>query len=79
MSPDALDAMAILATIDWLDNKKDSPWLAKILKVNPTYGEAYDIAGHYFVINRRYEEAIAFYRKALELDPHCRKPAPRWA
>ena len=73
ISPDALDAMAILATIDWLADKKDSPWLAKILKINPHYGEAYDIAGHYFVINRRYEEGIAFYRKALELDPNLQK------
>ncbi len=73
MSPEALDAMAILATIDWMNGKRDSPWLAKILKVNPTYGEAYDIAGHFFIINRRYEEGIALYRKALELDPQLQK------
>ena len=73
MSPEALDAMAILATIDWLDDEKGSPWLEKILQVNPHYGEAYDIAGHFFVINRRYEEGIALYRKALELDPQLQK------
>ncbi len=73
ISPEALDAMSILATIDWLHDKKDSPWLAKILKVNPAYGEAYDTAGHFFVINRRYEEGIALYRKALELDPQLQK------
>ncbi len=73
MSPEALDAMAILYTIDRLNDKKDSPWLAKILKVNPHYGEAYDIAGHFFVINRRYEEGIVLYRLALELDPQLQK------
>lgn len=73
LSPEALEAMSILATIDWLNDKKDSPWLAKILKVNPHYGGVYDTAGHYFVINRRYEEGIALYRKALELDPHLEK------
>lgn len=73
ISPDALDAMAILATIDKLNDKKDSPWMAKILKVNPVYGEAYDIAGHYFVINRRYEEGIILFRLALELDPNLQK------
>jgi cellulose synthase operon protein C len=73
LSPDALDAMAILATIDWLNDKKTSPWLDKILKVNPRYGEAYDIAGHFFIINRRYEEGILKYRLALELDPHLEK------
>jgi tetratricopeptide (TPR) repeat protein len=73
MSPEALDAMSILATIDWLDDEKGSPWLGKILQVNPHYGEVYDIAGHYFVINRRYEEGIALYWKALELDPQLQK------
>jgi tetratricopeptide (TPR) repeat protein len=65
--------MAILFTIDRLNGKKDSPWLDRILKVNPHYGEAYDIAGHFFVINRRYEEGIVLYRLALELDPQLQK------
>ena len=79
ISGEALDAMAILATIDWLDDKPapappgkiqiGSPWIDRILKVNPHYGEAYSLAGHFFVINRRYEEGILYYRKALELDP----------
>ena len=79
ISPEALDAMAILATVDWLDDKPvpappgkiqiGSPWIDRILKVNPHYGEAYSLAGHFFVINRRYEEGILYYRKALELDP----------
>src|SRR5262245_30897766 len=69
ISPDALQAMAIRATIDWLDDKKDTPWIQRILEKNPKYGEAYATAGHFFVINRRYEEGIAFYRKAIELKP----------
>jgi Tfp pilus assembly protein PilF len=79
MSPEALDAMAILATVDWLNDKPSapplgqisttSPWIDKILKVNPHYGEAYAIAGHFFQINRRYPEGILYFRKALELDP----------
>jgi len=73
ISPEALDAMAMLYTIDRLNDKKDSPWLARIFKVNPHYGEAYDIAGHFFVINRRYEEGIVLYRQALELDPQLQK------
>jgi tetratricopeptide (TPR) repeat protein len=78
MSPDALDAMAILATVDWLNetrlnDARHSPWLDRILKVNPRYGEAYDIAGHFFVTNRRYEEGIRLYRLALELDPQLQK------
>jgi tetratricopeptide (TPR) repeat protein len=69
VSSESLDAMAIYATIDWLNDKKDSAWIGRILKINPVYGEAYSLAGHFFFINRRYEEDIALYRKALELNP----------
>ncbi len=67
--PEALDAMALLGTIDLLNDKKDSPWMTQALKINPHYGKAYAIAGHFFIINRRYDEGIAIYRKALDLDP----------
>jgi cellulose synthase operon protein C len=70
MSSEPLDAMAILATIDWLNDKPSTPWIDKILKINPMYGEAYETAAHFFVINRRYEEGIKFYRKAVELKPN---------
>jgi len=69
IDPESLDAMAVHATIDWLDDKKQSPWMDRILRINPVYGEAYSTAGHFFVINRRYQEGIEFYRKALELNP----------
>ena len=69
MAPEALDAMSILATIDWLNDKKSTPWIDKILKINPTYGEAYETAGRFFVLNRRYDDGILAYRKALEIKP----------
>jgi Flp pilus assembly protein TadD len=69
ISPDALDAMAILATIDFLNDQKTSPWIDKILNINPMYGEAYETAAHFFVINRRYDEGILAYRKAIQLKP----------
>ena len=79
MSPEALDAMSILATADWLDDKPtvapdgtvntESPWIDRIRQVNPHYGEAYATAANFFVINRRYEEGILYYRKALEVEP----------
>jgi Flp pilus assembly protein TadD len=74
ISGEALDALAIRAVIDWLDDKADTPhlenqWIDRVLKINPAYGEAYATAGHFFVINRRYTEGIKFYRKALDLNP----------
>ena len=69
ITPDALDAMAIHATIDWLNDQPDTPWMSRVLAKNPRYGQAYALAGHFFVLNRRYEEGIAYYRKALDLQP----------
>jgi cellulose synthase operon protein C len=69
ISPEALHAMAILATVDWLRDKQNTPWMDRALKINPVYGEGYATAAHFFVINRRYDEGIKAYRKAIELQP----------
>ncbi len=62
INPNSVEARAILATIDWLSDKKDTPW-------DPHAAKGYATAAYFFVINRRYEEGIQYYRKALELDP----------
>jgi tetratricopeptide (TPR) repeat protein len=68
LSSEALDGMAVMASIDWLNGSTTSDWMSRILKINPAYGEAYAMGAHFFEINRRYEEAIQYYRKALELN-----------
>ncbi|HXE12717.1 MAG TPA: tetratricopeptide repeat protein [Bryobacteraceae bacterium] len=72
-SSEALQGLAVLASIDFLNDKPSSPWMDKALQVNPVYGEGYFIAAHFFVINRRYDEGIEFYRKALALRPELWK------
>ena len=69
ISPEALDAMAVLASIDWLNDKPQSSSMDRILALNPIYGEAYSTGAHFLVINRRYEDGIRLYRKAIELNP----------
>jgi tetratricopeptide (TPR) repeat protein len=69
ISSEALDAMAVLASIDWLNDNPQSPWITRILQINPVYGEAYATGAHFFVINRRYDDGIRLYRKAIELNP----------
>ncbi len=54
---------AILASIDWLADKKETSW-------DPHDARGYEIAGHFMTLNRRYEEGIAYYRKAIDLDPY---------
>lgn len=79
ISPEALNAMAILGTIDLLNDKNDTPWMGRALKINPMYGEAYETAGHFYVINRRYAEGIKAYRKALEIKPDLWSARLEWA
>ena len=69
LSSESLDSMAVLASIDWMNGKAESDWMKRALAINPVYGEGYATGAHFFVINRRYEEGIAYYRKALALNP----------
>jgi tetratricopeptide (TPR) repeat protein len=69
INPNALDAMAILGTIDLLNDKKDTTWIPKILAKDPHYGKAWNTVAYFFVINRRYEEGIEYYRKAIAASP----------
>ncbi len=69
LAPDALKAYAIHAAIDLLANRPPDPWLAKMNAVNPAFGEGYEAIGYYLVLNRRYEDGVAYYRKAIAVEP----------
>ena len=69
LSGEALDAMAVHAAIELLADHSPDSWLAKMAAVNPTYGEGYALVAHHLFLNRRYEDDITYYRKAIELDP----------
>jgi cellulose synthase operon protein C len=69
LSPEALDAMAIHAAVEVLADRPPDEWIDKIKKVNPVYGEGYAIVAHHLILNRRYEDGIAYYRKAIDADP----------
>lgn len=68
LSPDSTEAMAVLAASDLLLDKP-TVWTQKIDAVNPRCGTAYLSIARHFVLNRRYDEAITYYRKAVELEP----------
>jgi tetratricopeptide (TPR) repeat protein len=70
LSPDAMDAMAIHAAVDLLADRSPNTWFDKIRKVNPGYGEAYARIAHHLELHYRYDDAITYYRKAIEADPH---------
>ncbi|MEI9981144.1 MAG: tetratricopeptide repeat protein [Edaphobacter sp.] len=69
ISNEALEAMAVHAAVDVLSDHSPDTWFAKIRAVNPSYGEGYALVGYHLVLNRRYEDGVAYYRKAVEANP----------
>lgn len=55
-------AKGILASIDYLTGKKESSW-------EPHDARGYETIAHFYVMNRRYEEGIEYFHKAIALDP----------
>ncbi|HWF07011.1 MAG TPA: tetratricopeptide repeat protein [Bryobacteraceae bacterium] len=64
IQPDALDAIAVKASLDLLADKPSS-WVAKI----GARGKGYETIAFFYMINRRYEESIDYYRKAIAAEP----------
>jgi cellulose synthase operon protein C len=69
LEDDALDAMAIHASIELLADRSPNAWITKIQTVNATDGESYVRIGHQLELHYRYEDAVTWYRKAIEADP----------
>lgn len=70
LSPDALDAMAVHAAIELLADRPPDAWLTKINAVNAKYGTGYARIGYHLVQNRRYDDGVTYYRKAIALQPN---------
>jgi tetratricopeptide (TPR) repeat protein len=64
-----LEIYALKASADLLRDDFESEWIARALEYNPRYGKAYATPAYFFVITRRYREAIDFYERALEIEP----------
>jgi tetratricopeptide (TPR) repeat protein len=62
IDPNSPVAKGILASIDFLSGKKESSW-------EPHDARGYETIGHFYVMNRRYEEGIEYFHKAIALDP----------
>ena len=66
---DALDAMAIHAALELISDRSPDAWFAKSQAINPHYGEGYALVAHHLELHYRYEDAVAYYRKAIQADP----------
>ena len=68
-SADALDALAVHASIELLADRSPDTWLGKITAINPAYGEGYALIAHHLILSGRYVDGVAYYRKAIGADP----------
>ncbi len=70
---DRLDAMALLAAADHMSGIADpelpSPWVSQALEINPSFGEIHAVPAYFYVITRRYREAVALLEEAVAIDP----------
>ena len=64
-----LEVYALRAAADLANNVTESRWTAMSLEYNPHYGGIYEIPAHFYVITRRYREAIDLYQKAVDIEP----------
>ncbi|HEX7238071.1 MAG TPA: tetratricopeptide repeat protein [Gammaproteobacteria bacterium] len=64
-----LEIYALKASVDLLKGTATSPWTQRALALNAGYGDAYAIPAHFYVITRRYREAIELLKKAVEIEP----------
>ena len=69
LEDDAMDAMAIHAAIELIADRSPDPWFTKIKAINPGYGKAYAHVARQLETHYRYEDAVTYYRKAIEADP----------
>lgn len=66
---DALDAMAIHAAADLIADRPPDAWFARITAINPGYGEGYALVAQQLQLHYRFEDAVIYYRRAVEVDP----------
>jgi tetratricopeptide (TPR) repeat protein len=64
-----LEIYALRAAADLLGNVTESSWTKMSLEYNPQFGGIYEVPAHFYVITRRYREAIDLYQKAVDIDP----------
>lgn len=69
LDSESLDALAIRGAMDLLDEKPRSEWMDRARSLAPASGRAHEVAAHFLILNRRYDEGIAAYEKSVALEP----------
>ncbi|MDH3420530.1 MAG: tetratricopeptide repeat protein [Gammaproteobacteria bacterium] len=64
-----LEVYALKASADLLRGVTDSVWTTRALEMNASFGDIYAIPAHFYVITRRYREAIELLSEAVRIQP----------
>lgn len=64
-----VEVFALRAAVDLVNGNTASSWTDRSLAYNPAYGNIYAIPAHFYVISRRYRQAIDLYQKAVDIEP----------
>lgn len=64
-----LEVYSLHAAADVLQGITASEWTDRALAYNPSYGEIYATPAYYYLINRRYREAVELLFEAVRIQP----------
>ena len=64
-----IELYALRAAHDLLTNADDGGWTDRALHYNPHYGGIHAVPAHFYVITRRYRDAIDLYQEAVNIEP----------
>lgn len=64
-----LEIYALKAAVDLLRGVEAGDWTERALEYNAAYGEIYATPAHFYVITRRYREAIELLERAVRVEP----------
>ena len=67
----SLAARSLVAAVAYVEDRLDDfeREVARVLAINPAYGDVFREAGNLTARNYRFEEAVALVRRGLEIDP----------
>jgi tetratricopeptide (TPR) repeat protein len=65
-----LEVFAMRAAVEVTRDRDPAPWIKRALDYNPRYGAVYEQLAHFEIMRRRYREATALLRRAVQVQPN---------
>ncbi len=69
LDPHSIAAESVLASAELLEHRPASDWLSRIEAEHPHDGRGYETIAYFLQLNRRYDDAIVWFRKAIAVQP----------